>query len=351
MFSALSHGTRVECAGSLICSALLVTLLAAPTQAQIATTGIDDDPTSGMRRGTNTIVGRVTYPSGRQLDRRYTVRLSSVAVGEFSTMTDENGGFTFRRLKDGSYFIRVEAGKEYLPAQETVDFYDNRGQTLTLQIELRPRPVNSNKPGIINATLAGVPKAAQEFYEKAMASAQVGENKKGIEQLRSAVAVHPQFVLALNEMSVLYLKLGELDKAGEALAEALEIEPENATLRLNYGYVLMLREHFVDSERELRRAVQLKDDSTLAHLYRGKVLIKLRNFDEAEKELNRAISLGGQAAGMAYRYLGALYSERGDTAKAIEALERYLSLKPNDQDAKQVQTVIKQLRESIKKQS
>ncbi len=351
MFPASSREIRVKHAGFVICSALFVVSFATTGQAQLTGTGIDDDPASGMRNGTNTIVGRVTYPSGRQLDRRYTVRLSSVVVGEFSTMTDENGVFTFRRLRDGTYSIRVEAGKEYLPAQETVELYDNRGRTVTVQIELRPRPASTNKPGVINAALAGVPKPAQDLYEKAMASAQVGENKKGIEQLRSAVAVHPQFVLALNEMSVLYLKLGELDKAGEALAEALKVEPENATLRLNYGYVLMMREHFVDSERELHRALQLKDDSTLAHLYRGKVLIKLRNFDEAEKELNRAISLGGQAAGMAYRYLGALYSERGDTAKAIEALERYLSLKPNDQDAKQVQTVIKQLRESIKKQS
>jgi tetratricopeptide (TPR) repeat protein len=320
-------------------------LFATTGQAQLAGTGIDDDPASGMRNGTNTIVGRVTYPSGRQIDKRYTIRLSSVAVGEFSTMTDENGVFTFRRLRDGTYFIRVEAGKEYFSAQETVELYDNRGRIINVQIELRPRPANTSKPGVVNAALAGVPKPAKELYEKAMASAQAGENKKAIERLRSAVAVHPQFVLALNEMSALYLKLGELDKAGEALAEALKFEPENATLRLNYGYVLMLRQRFVDSERELHRAVQLRDNSTLAHLYRGKVLIKLGNFDEAEKELNRAIILGGNSGVVAYRYLGALYSEQGEKAKAIEALEKYLKLTPNAKDAEQVQAIIKELRE------
>ncbi|MGH9969835.1 MAG: tetratricopeptide repeat protein [Pyrinomonadaceae bacterium] len=347
MISGSSHRIRVQEAAFL---ALSVILFATTARAQLASTGIDDDPGSGMRRGTNTIVGRVIYPSGRQLDRPHTVRLSSIVVGEFSTMTDQNGVFTFRRLKEGTYFIRIDAGKEYLPVQETVDLYDNRSQTLNVQIELRPRPSKISKAGVINVAPAGVPKAALDLYQQAITSAKAGETNKAIGQLKSALSVYPQFVVALNEMSVLYLNLGELDKAGEALAEAVKVEPENATLRLNYGYVLMLRERFLDAERELLRAVQLRDDYTLAHLNRGKVLIKLRNFNEAEKELKRVISLGGDEVGMAYRYLGALYSERGDKAKAIEALETYLKLNTHVQDAEQVRAVIKQLRDQSKPQ-
>ncbi|MGH9904602.1 MAG: tetratricopeptide repeat protein, partial [Pyrinomonadaceae bacterium] len=323
---------------------------AATVRAQLASTGIDDDPASGMRRGTNTIVGRVTHPSGRPLERRHTVRLSSIVIGEFSTMTDNNGVFTFRRLKEGTYFIRIDAGKEYLPAQETVDLYDNRGQTLHVQIELRPKPLKISKPGVINAAMVGVPKAALDLYQQAIASGNAGETNKAIGQLMSAIAVYPKFVVALNELSVIYLKLNYLDKAGEVLAEAIKVEPENATLRLNYGYVLMLRERFLDAERELHQAVKLRDDYSLAHLNRGKVLIKLRNFDEAEKELKRVISLGGDSALMAYRYLGALYSERGEKVKAIEALETYLKLDPRVHDAEQVRAVIKELRDKLKLQ-
>ena len=93
----------------------------------------------------------------------------------------------------------------------------------------------------------------------------------------------------------------------------------------------MLQEQFVDSERELHRAVELKDDSVMAHLYRGNVLIRLRNYDEAEKELNRTLSLGVASGIVAYRNLGALYSEKGETSKAIAALENYLKLTPRGQ--------------------
>ena len=83
---------------SSLCFLSLTVLLVPSARAQFGSSGIDDDRSSGMRQGTNTIIGQVVFPSGRQVERRCTVRLSSVRVGEFSTMTDENGVFTFRRL-------------------------------------------------------------------------------------------------------------------------------------------------------------------------------------------------------------------------------------------------------------
>src|SRR5260221_8797269 len=82
---------------------LLLSLIAAAS-AQIRSPAIDSDPASGMTRGTNTIEGQVYDPSGRPLSQRCTVRLSSVNVGEFSTLTDDYGLFTFRRLREGTYF-------------------------------------------------------------------------------------------------------------------------------------------------------------------------------------------------------------------------------------------------------
>src|SRR3954470_17771583 len=255
--------------------ALMFCALAATAHAQIGGTGIDDDRSSGMRQGNNTIVGQVILPQGDRVSRRVTVRLSSVRVGEFSTMTDDNGVFTFRRLREGSYFITVEAGKDFLPAQDRVDLYDNNPKTTSVQIELHPRPVNNSKPAVVNAALAGVPKPAAQQYEKALTAIAAGDNKAAIEDLKAALAVYPQFVLALNEISAVYVNTGQLEKAEEALTTALNLEPNNATLRLNYGYVLLLRERFPDAERELHRAIELKEDLTSAHLYRGRVLIRL----------------------------------------------------------------------------
>ena len=326
-------------------SALVFSALSLPAYAQLSGAGIDEDRTSGMRSGNNTIVGQVILPVGATESRHLTVRLSSVRVGEFSTMTDDNGVFTFRRLREGSYFISVEAGKDFLPAQETVDLYDNTARTTTVQIQLRFRPAVNAKPAVVDASLAGIPKPAVEHYQKGIAASAAGDNKKAVEELNAALAIYPHFVLALNELSAIYVNINNLEKAEQTLMAAVGVEPNNATLHLNYGYVLLLRGRFEESDRELHRAIDLKPDLMTAHLYRGRVLIRLGKLDDAESELRRAIALGGAAAAVAYRYLGALYSERGETAKAIEALEKYLKLLPSAKDANQVQAIIKQLRD------
>ncbi len=262
-------------------SGALIALMFLPPAAksQIRSPEIDTDPSSGLRRGTNTIEGQVFDYSGRPLKKRCTVRLSSVSVGEFSTMTDDSGLFTFRRLKEGTYYLRVEAGEDYQPAAETVDFFDNRNAINRVQIQLRLKPTIVNKPAVVNAALAGVPKAAVDLYRHGMELAEAGKNREAIENFKSALLLYPQFLMALNEMSAVYLKTGELELASDALQTALKLEPNNPTLRLNYGYALMLRERFADSERELSRAIQLKDELVAAHLYKGKVLNRLRNRD------------------------------------------------------------------------
>jgi hypothetical protein len=74
---------------------LALVVCAAAARAQNSDGDIESgDPGTG---GRHTIRGRLYLPSGRKLDRRLRVRLSSVRGGEFSTLTDDDGGFTFRR--------------------------------------------------------------------------------------------------------------------------------------------------------------------------------------------------------------------------------------------------------------
>ena len=332
---------------SFLCGSFAVlALLAANASGQLGNTGVDEDRTSGMRQGRNTLVGQVVFPANHERPSRCTVRLSSVRVGEFSTLTDDNGVFTFRRLREGSYFVIVEAGKEYLPAQETIDFYDNTGRTATVEIELRLRPNVIAKPGVLNAALAGIPKAAIDHYQKGVTASAAGDLPKAVEELTAAVQIHPSFVLALNELSAVYVNQNNMPAAQQALASAIKYEPNNATLHLNLGYVLMLEDKFPDADRELQRALQLNDMSALAHVFRGRVLIRLGNLADAEAELKKAQAIGGDPGVLAYRYLAELYSQKGETAKEIEALETYLKQRPNAKDAGEIKKIIADLRQA-----
>lgn len=346
MIFSTAYGVR-RIRNALLTTGLITFAVSVATQAQVGGSGIDEDPGSGMRRGTNTVVGQVFHPTGVPMQKRCVVRLSSVAVGEFSTMTDDNGIFTFRRLLEGSYFITVEGGKDYLPGHETVDLYDNRGRTTTVQIQLRAKPVKS-RAGVVNAALAGVPRSAVELYNAALLSAET-DNQKAVQQLKAALAIHPKFVLALNELSIIYINLGDLGEAVETLREATKIAPDNFTLRLNLGYLLMQLKKPAEAERELHRATELTPGSALAHLYRARCLVSLVRYGEAENELQKVISLGGEHVPMAYRYLGALFNERGNKASSIKSLEKYLELAPNAKDTREVVEIIRQLKSELEK--
>ena len=352
MLVATSHPARVR---SLSFTVFLCALLIAQTAWAQTDTGVDSEPGDPGIGGGNTIQGRIYTPSGQQLGRRVRVRLGGVRA-EMSVMSDDNGAFTFRRLPGGTYRLTVEAGSEFETASETVDIIDsplrNRraGQIVSVQIGLKlKRDEKESKPGTVNATLAAIPKAARELYEQALVAAQADEHRRAIEQLQKAIGIYPEFAFAFNELGVQYLKLGEAEKAAEALRSALKLEPDIFILRLNYGIILLQRKQFAAAEAELGRALKLSESSFAAHLYRGRALIGLQRSDEAEKELLRALALGGNEARMAYRYLGALYLEQGNNARAVEALETYLRLDAKAGEAAQIRAIIKQLRSELVK--
>ena len=318
---------------------LALALAAAAQQDQ----GIEtDDLGTG---GRHTIQGRLYMPSGRTLERRLRVRLSSVRGGENSTLTDDNGAFTFRRLSVGIYTVTVEGGREFETATETVDIIEGPRRdplVFTVQIRLDAKRAERSdaRPGVVNA--APVPKEAADLYEQAVAAGRSGDHKAAVEHLKRAVERHPSFPLALNELGVQYIALNELVKAAEALRAAVRLVPNEPNLRVNYGILLMRQKKYAEAEAELGRAAALDETHAVARLQRGRALIRLGRDAEAERELQHAVRLGGERPenALAYRFLGALYNERGDNARAAAALEVYLRLAPRADDAEQVRAIL-----------
>src|SRR5215217_3434922 len=102
-----------------LASLLALVLCAAAARAQTGD-GLPDPGDIGTG-GLHVIQGRLYLPSGRKLDRRLRVRLLGVGGGENTTLTDDNGAFTFRRLTAGTYTVTVEGGREFETATERVD--------------------------------------------------------------------------------------------------------------------------------------------------------------------------------------------------------------------------------------
>ena len=325
---------------------LAISVCAMSARAQ-SDTRVNNDAYGTGTGGSHTIEGHVRKPGGQLLNTQARVKLRSAYTSEQFTTTDGNGAFSFSHLRSGTYYVVVEAGAEYESASDTVDIMSSGGNTgsgVTLQITLQPKQSAKQTTGIVDASMAEVEEGPLKLYNEAIVSVQAGKREKAIEQLRSALSIYPDFMLALNEIGVQYIKLRKWDKAAESLRAALKLAPDGFAPNLNYGIVLLQMKDFTGAATALGRALKKDCSSAAAHYYYGQALVWLGNYDEAEKALRQTIVLRGNEMAEAYRLLGAVYIEKHDNRGAAEELEKYLSLSPKAKDAEKIRAIIKQLR-------
>ncbi|MGB7202453.1 MAG: tetratricopeptide repeat protein [Pyrinomonadaceae bacterium] len=315
--------------------------------AQIQATG-PGSADSGLG-GNNSIIGTVLSPSGQRMERRIRVKLSTMTRGDVTSMTDEMGNFAFRRVVDGNYTVVIDGEKEYEPVVQDVRIIQLRGsppQTYMVNIRLALKGNSDLKPGVINSAFANVPKRALDFYNKAVDLAKAGDSKGAIEQFGLATSEYPKFMLAFNELGVIYLRLNDLEKADESFQTALKIEPEAFAPLLNRCILFVQMKRYAEAEPMLRSVLNIKEDSVVGHYFLGQALANLGRFDAAEKELVYSITNGGDEMVEAHRVLAIIYSAKGEKIRAAGELETYLRLAPKTPDAVQLRQVILQLKAS-----
>lgn len=308
--------------------------------------------------GIHSIQGYIFFPSGRKADGTIIVKLQSYNAGEITVIPDSSGAFQFTQLAPGNYTVVVQAGDDYEIARENVYFDSDvnisrtgggrvpqspQRQTVMVHLQLKPGAAHTN-PGVLDAALAQVPEKARKLYEKGVDQSRAGDASKAADSLKEAVALYPQFPLALNELGVQYLKLGQTLKAIETLRSAVKLSPDAFGPKLNLGIALLETMQYEEAEGLLRSALKLNTSLPTGHMYLGICLARLRDYNAAEKELLVAVKDSGNQLGMAQYYLGGIYWKRNDYARAVEALEAYLKLTPNANDADRVRATIKDLR-------
>jgi len=295
--------------------------------------------------GGNAISGTVLLASGQRIQSHVSVRLQTTTKGDRLSVTDDNGTFVFRQLPSGEYTIVIDKVQDYETFRQVVDIRQFTGappQNYTLNIRLELKATGAAKTGVFNAEFAKVPANALATYKKAQQSELAGKNKEAIDQLKQAITEYPNFMMAYNDLGVLYMKANDLNKADEALKTALKISPDSANPLLNHGIVLALMGKFDLAVADLELALKQKDQSAKGHFYLGQALANLRRFGEAEQHLTRAVALGGDEMKDAHRFLGIIYLQRGEREKGVTELETYLKLAPNAKEADQIRQIINQ---------
>ena len=312
--------------------------------------GISDSESQTNLGGNNSIIGTVFSPSGRPLEQRVRIRLSTMTRGDRVFTTNQNGAFAFRGLPSGSYTISIDREVEYRPYTTSVDVLQIRSGgsptptvvTLNIRLEYKDR----NKAGVVNAELLSAPEKARTHYNKGIEESKKGNREAAIEEFKQAIAEHPSFTMAFNELGVQYLKLNRVEEADHAFQNALKIDPESFAALTNRGIANVMLKRYGEAVPFLRKALKQNDQSAVCHYFLGQALANLGLLDEAEKSLVVSLKLGKDQMKEAHRILAIIYSSRGAKKQAAKELEAYLKLAPDTPDADQIREKIRRLKEN-----
>src|SRR5205085_4212587 len=121
------------------------------------------------------------------------------------------------------------------------------------------------KPCVLNSEFAGVPPAAIVFYSKAAELDKAGDHAGAIEQLKLAIAEHPKFTAAYNNLGTQYLSTGDLARADDNFKSALNIDSKYFPSLLNHGIVLFNTKRYADAEPVFRSVIEAKAADPVGH--------------------------------------------------------------------------------------
>ena len=154
-----------------------------------------------------------------------------------------------------------------------------------------------------------------------------GRNAEAVQELQRALAVEPNHDEARRYLGRSLAALGRVDEAVAEWRKALVLRPNNWQVLSDMGLALYQATRYDEAEAAYRQLIELQPDNVIGFQMLGTVnQVRGRN-DEALAFYEKAIAIS--PVPQALSNMGALYHERGDFARAVDAYRRAIEQRPN----------------------
>lgn len=296
--------------------------------------------------------------SGRILPAKGEYHLPEMIIANIVSMTGgfretvmvrSDGSFEFKNVPGGNFTITVES-PGYETVEQSVDVDSSfAGSANFVIVTMGHRLPEGDQPPanpqdtVVSAADFNIPKEAVKELEKASRESQNKKPEKAVEHLKKAIAIHPNFYQAYNNLAVQYLRLGKPSEAIEAFEKSTSINPKNGTAYRNLGIIHLNHGDARKSLDMLRKALELEPNHGQTHLYLGEAYFQMGQYVLAITSYQNA-ALYEPKLQNAHLRMGHCYVQIGRAADALKEFELFLAAEPKSEHADEVRAFISQLR-------
>jgi tetratricopeptide (TPR) repeat protein len=276
------------------------------------------------------LTARVTPPA------RASVSVHAVASPfTASTLTEEDGRFTFRKLEPGAYTLAI-----FIPARgearQTIEVgpstADDRHR-VALTLELKDSDFVFGDPirrrHAVSAKQLAIPEKAVREYEEAQKELARRDIDAAVKRLERAVEIAPQFASAWNNLGTIAYQTQKFARAEECFREALAQAPDTYESLVNLGGVLVTLHKLDEAWDYNLHAVLSRPNDALANSQLGMTYFELGNPELAEKYLRKAVDIDPAHFSHPQLFLAEIHLRRGDKQAAVADLESFLKHHPD----------------------
>ncbi|HET7825320.1 MAG TPA: tetratricopeptide repeat protein, partial [Anaeromyxobacter sp.] len=169
-----------------------------------------------------------------------------------------------------------------------------------------------------------------------------GALPEAIEAYRAATALDPKYVDAWERIGGLYAANGRCEEAMPAYQRAIAAAPRLSRLRLALGDCTAKLGKNEDAARIFRDVLK-SDPAAVQAVYRLARAVHESEGARAALPLYERAAREEAKNPMPHYYLGYLYKERNQKARAVQEFKRYLELRPEAEEKKDIEAEIEDL--------
>jgi len=247
--------------------------------------------------------------------------------------TDASGKFRMPTPKNQTlhYVVTIESDRQTYGATTAV-FTIERSSPNQVNIFLNPLPAAKRSPnGVVDVAEVedNIPARARSAYKQGMEAVQAGETDAAIRDLQRAISFYPQYVRALNDLGVVYMKLDQLDAAAKNFRQAMEINKRYFHPRMNLGIVLRKQGRYSEALEIIEPLYNENRGMLEVCQAYAKALIGVGRLADAEKVYRSTLeakSLTPEARAALQSALGVSLNRQSHYSEAVPEFEKAIAI-------------------------